>query len=101
MRTDRFNMAPFIERAGENLGTWITMDYGLEIMCRGEDSVGTFWVRRQGFVLTALKMPVTEESHMAGQPDMLVWTDTSSEGYPFGVVRLQGPDDAKWWSMRV
>jgi hypothetical protein len=101
MHEEQVDLQRYVQRAGEELGTWVRADYGLEVMCRGEDMLGSFWVRREGFVLTAIKMPVTEESHMPGQPDMLVWTDASPGGYPFGVVRLRGPASAEWWSMRV
>lgn len=98
MRTERFNMAPFIERAGENLGTWIPVDYGLEVMCRGEDSVGTCRVRGQGSILDlSVQLPTLMPTEVPGM-QMKVWTSPSSA---YGVVFIHGLEDAWWWEAKA
>jgi hypothetical protein len=98
---DRVSLERFITRAGEELGTWVRADFGLEVMCQGSDIVGTFHVRGQGHVLVSVVLPCRDWMSVPGIEGMEVWTDAGPTGDQFGTVHLRGSGDADWWLMRA
>lgn len=92
------NLSQFIQRASEELGTWVRADYGLEVMCRGEDMSGTFHLRAQGHILASVHLPENSLSPVPGAEGMEVWTHDFDL---WGWVHLRGPDNAPWWDMRA
>lgn len=100
-REEMVNLGAFVHRAGEELGTWVRADYGLEVMCQGQDLMGTFHLRAQGHVLATVFMPCREWMSVPGAEGMEVWTDTSPTGDSYGEVHVRGPEDAHWWAMRA
>lgn len=95
---DRVDLTRFVERAGEELGTWVKADYGLEVMCRGEDIAGSFHLRGQGHILASVFLPCEDWMSVPGTVGMEVWTNRLER---YGVVHLRSLGEPSWWSMRA
>jgi hypothetical protein len=98
-REEKINLGRFVQRAGEELGTWVRADHGLEVMCQGQDTLGSFHVRGQGHILTSVFLPCKDWMAVPGAEGMEVWTDTTPTGDAHGIVHIRGPQDAHWWLM--